>query len=171
MRQVSQDKRRLLETDEMLSSNIAKEDIHMFKVKAEEADPSYEFVSYFLKNDGVGYVFAAPHNANELDITTRVMHPQEADEQKIREGLNYMCGLVGEHVYMKTAIGSSKDAFFIFNMPGGAEKQMLVKVNRPAERRFTYTIITLTKFGSAPSDVPTECDEDPQPGCPMEELS
>jgi len=165
MRQLTAVERNTLEENALRTSNIYED--HEFGEDKDHA--SYNDLTYFLKNSGLGYIWAKPHSHDGLDVTTRVMHPQEADERKIRKGLDVINRLVYELVFEETPIGKSEDRLFIFNI-GAEKKQVLIKVKRPELRRFDVTIMTLTNHAVALS-APAECDEDPQPGCPMEELS
>jgi len=170
-RQLTAKERLAVESDMLVRTPPTKEVIF-------EEPVLHEDMHYFLNNYGVGYVNATPLKSHKqgdlLDVRTRIMNPQDTSESKMRKGLNMLTGIVHNLVYMKTPVGKTAAVIFTFDFgtrSRPAVRKVYIKVQRHELRRFDLTIFTMaTDSYYTPSEEET-CDEDPQPGCPMEEVS
>jgi hypothetical protein len=163
--------RKALELDTLRRAEVSA--VYSFSAELIKNDKENgKHISYFLDNCGLAFARAKPHSGNLVDVETRLMSPEDSSELKMRQAYAAILKLVHGLVYKTTPIGDSQDAAFVFTRDNGEKKQVLVKVERMEQHRYNTMVLCLKE--SVANFVPRSeatCDEDPQPGCPMEEVS
>jgi hypothetical protein len=164
IRNMTLEERRMLEKNLVEKSDVPNVKAHFFD------RPTHPGLNYLLKHSAVSYIFAEPASAKELLLTKRLLNPLNTDEGLMRQGMDVLFDATYHLVYQGTVPGTTNYAFFIFDDEDGKPpKQVLVQVERHDVRRFDIAIVPLMT-GTVYSPEEDECDEDPQPGCPMEEV-